>query len=118
MNRTIIAQIEATLRLKDSLLCSAIINATTLFPFVPVEKEERSLRALTRGLLRSGLSPVQVACHIRDARRRICLFVLQGPVDLRGAAWFGKGGLHRRLMGTRRSRRNPSRSGIPGTGAV
>lgn len=113
MNRAIIAQIESTLRQKDTLLCTAIINTPNLFPFIPAAAaEEKCLRILARRLLRSGLSPVQAARHIRDATRRIYLFVLQGPIALRGRAWFGKEGLHHQLMDIQRHHRYPSQINI------
>lgn len=95
----IISQIEATLKLKDRLLCIAGINHPNLFSsYVPAAQEESPLYALADGLLKLGLSPSETASYIRDATGRIYLFVLQGPIGLRGVSWFGKGGLHHQLM--------------------
>src|SRR5574343_436117 len=114
MDRIIVSQIERTLRIKDTLLCTAIINTPNLFPFVPAKEEEKGLHALAHRLLRSGLSPHQVACHIWDATNLIYLFVLQGPIARRGAAWFGKGGLHHQVKGIQSPRTYPSRSNTQG----
>lgn len=96
MERIINPQIVRAIDLKNKA-CSIGMFMSTPFPYVTAAQEEDDLRALSRRLLKAGLSPSEAGSCIRDAADRIYWFVLRGPTALRFRSWFGKGGFVHQL---------------------